>query len=140
LKVFWKGIAVNTTVVHPLVRRNHLTKAFMSRADPQFNLRIPAELKTRIEDAAKHNKRSATAEIIARLEESFASASHRIVRAVEPATQGDAADLEEIELNLGIVLEQVKHFASTRHKQGRPLGVDTGVWVQHKLKENAKDK
>lgn len=43
----------------------------MSRTDPQFNLRIPAELKGLVEDAAKKNKRSATAEIIARLEESF---------------------------------------------------------------------
>jgi len=43
----------------------------MSRTDPQFNLRIPAALKAQVEDAAKHNKRSATAEIIARLEASF---------------------------------------------------------------------
>lgn len=43
----------------------------MSRTDPQFNLRIPAALKARIEDAAKANKRSATAEIIDRLEASI---------------------------------------------------------------------
>ncbi|SFC84748.1 Arc-like DNA binding domain-containing protein [Pseudomonas citronellolis] len=43
----------------------------MSRIDPQFNLRIPADLKSRVEEAAKLNKRSATAEIIARLEETF---------------------------------------------------------------------
>lgn len=40
----------------------------MSRSDPQFNLRIPAELKLSIEEAAQRNKRSATAEIIDRLQ------------------------------------------------------------------------
>ncbi|MFG5862701.1 Arc family DNA-binding protein [Metapseudomonas sp. CR1201] len=43
----------------------------MSRTDPQFNLRIPEELRERVMSAAKANKRSATAEIIARLEDSF---------------------------------------------------------------------
>ena len=43
----------------------------MSRSDPQFNLRIPVELKANVEEAAKLNKRSATAEILARLQESF---------------------------------------------------------------------
>lgn len=44
----------------------------MSRSDPQFNLRIPAELKLSIEEAAQRNKRSATAEIIDRLEATIA--------------------------------------------------------------------
>ena len=43
----------------------------MSRTDPQFNLRIPAELKEKVESAARHAKRSATAEIISRLEYTF---------------------------------------------------------------------
>lgn len=43
----------------------------MSRTDPQFNLRIPVALKTKIEDSARQNKRSATAEIIARIEATF---------------------------------------------------------------------
>lgn len=47
----------------------------MSRTDPQFNLRIPAELKGRIEEAAQQNKRSATAEIIARLESTILDSS-----------------------------------------------------------------
>ncbi|MDH1104829.1 Arc family DNA-binding protein [Pseudomonas otitidis] len=45
----------------------------MSRTDPQFNLRIPAELREKVMTAAQENKRSATAEIIARLEDSFLS-------------------------------------------------------------------
>lgn len=88
----------------------------MSRTDPQFNLRIPAALKAQVEDAAKHNKRSATAEIIARLEESFSPEIHRIIRAVEPATKGPLPELEELQLNLEIVLEQVKHLAAAKKK------------------------
>lgn len=88
----------------------------MSRTDPQFNLRIPAPLKAQVEEAAKHNKRSATAEIIARLEESFSSDIHRIIRAVEPTTKGPLPELEELQLNLEIVLEQVKHLTAERQK------------------------
>ncbi|MFK4442868.1 uncharacterized protein (DUF1778 family) [Caballeronia udeis] len=43
----------------------------MSRDDPQFNLRVPADLKGRLERAAAASKRSMTAEVLARLEESF---------------------------------------------------------------------
>lgn len=44
----------------------------MSREDPQFKLRLPQELRDRIEQAAKESKRSLNAEIVARLELSFA--------------------------------------------------------------------
>ncbi|HCF7328962.1 TPA: Arc family DNA-binding protein [Pseudomonas aeruginosa] len=40
----------------------------MGRTDPQFNLRLPETLKDKIVAAANENKRSATAEILARLE------------------------------------------------------------------------
>lgn len=43
----------------------------MSRAHPQVNFRMPAELKERLETAARQNGRSTTAELIARLEASF---------------------------------------------------------------------
>ncbi|WP_124303174.1 Arc family DNA-binding protein [Pseudomonas chlororaphis] len=43
----------------------------MSRTDPQFNLRIPEALRDQVMNAAKENGRSATAEILARLELSF---------------------------------------------------------------------
>lgn len=51
----------------------------MSRTDPQFNLRIPEELRDRVMAAAKTNKRSATAEIIARLEASFTPTSKMLL-------------------------------------------------------------
>ncbi|MEN6404382.1 MAG: Arc family DNA-binding protein [Armatimonadia bacterium] len=44
----------------------------MSRDDPQFKLRLPIELRDRIEQAAKESKRSLNAEMVARLEMSFA--------------------------------------------------------------------
>ncbi|GEM_PF-7124782 len=43
----------------------------MSREDAQFKLRMPAKVKTRIEEAAGKNRRSLNAEILARLERSF---------------------------------------------------------------------
>lgn len=45
----------------------------MAREDLHFRLRIPEELKHRIEKAAAGSHRSMTAEIVARLENSFAN-------------------------------------------------------------------
>ena len=41
------------------------------QTDPQYKLRLPADLKLRIEAAARENNRSMNAEIIQRLEYSF---------------------------------------------------------------------
>lgn len=43
----------------------------MSKADVQFNLRVPSDLKEKVESVAKENGRSINAEAIARLESSF---------------------------------------------------------------------
>ena len=43
----------------------------MSRTDPQMRIRLPAELKKHIEDAAKAAGRSMNAEIVKRLSESI---------------------------------------------------------------------
>lgn len=43
----------------------------MARNDPQVNLRMSADLKDMLDQAAAENKRSLTAEIVARLEETF---------------------------------------------------------------------
>lgn len=45
----------------------------MARNDPQMNLRVPMELKERIEKAALDNGRTITAEAVYRLEQSFDS-------------------------------------------------------------------
>ena len=43
----------------------------MARTDPQFNLRVPIELKQQVENAAKESSRSINAEAVFRLEQSF---------------------------------------------------------------------
>lgn len=43
----------------------------MSREDPQLRIRLPIELKEKIDDAAKSNNRSMNAEIVQRLDASF---------------------------------------------------------------------
>jgi len=53
---------VNTTVVYRTV----------SRSDPQMSLRLPGNLKPRLVEVARANGRTINAEIVARLERSFA--------------------------------------------------------------------
>ena len=43
----------------------------MARTDPQFNVRMPADLKEKIEEAAKENGRSMNAEIVYLLQRSI---------------------------------------------------------------------
>lgn len=45
----------------------------MARGDTQINVRIPDELKARLDEAAAENRRSMTAELVGRLEASFNS-------------------------------------------------------------------
>lgn len=77
---------------------------------------MPYELYELLKESADKNRRSVNAELIARLEESFSPATHKIIRAVEPITQGSLPELEDIKLNLEIVLEQVKHIAASHDK------------------------
>lgn len=58
------SIAVKTTVVH---------YSRMSREDPQFKLRMPAEIRAQAEQAAKASGRSLNSELVARIESSFLS-------------------------------------------------------------------
>jgi len=46
----------------------------MARTDPQVNFRIPAELKDKLDNAAKESGRTLTAELILRLESTFLDA------------------------------------------------------------------
>jgi hypothetical protein len=50
----------------------------MTRADTQLKFRIPPDLKPRLEQAARTNKRSINMEVIARLEQSFKTEGHRV--------------------------------------------------------------
>ena len=58
------SIAVKTTVIHDLQ---------MSREDPQFKLRMTADLRSQAEQAAKASGRSLNSELVARIESSFLS-------------------------------------------------------------------
>lgn len=44
----------------------------MNRTDSQFKLRMPAAIRAKVEQAAKDSRRSLNAEIVVRLEASFA--------------------------------------------------------------------
>ncbi|WP_105634336.1 Arc family DNA-binding protein [Cronobacter dublinensis] len=60
----------------------------MSREDPQLRIRLPIELKEKIEEIAKANNRSMNAEIVQRLASSFlAEVSDDEVLSVEEAIQ-----------------------------------------------------
>ncbi|HHT8226877.1 TPA: Arc family DNA-binding protein [Citrobacter braakii] len=55
----------------------------MSREDPQLRIRLPIELKEKIEETAKANNRSMNAEIVKRLDSSFMSeiSEHEVISA-----------------------------------------------------------
>lgn len=61
----------------------------MDDTGTQFNLRMPPPLRERLNEAAKRNRRSATAEALVRLEESFRRDG------VDPTT-GEALSLQEL--------------------------------------------
>ncbi|MDQ7975905.1 Arc family DNA-binding protein [Paraburkholderia sp. SARCC-3016] len=71
----------------------------MARDEPQVNLRIPAALKDRLDKASDRNKRSLTAEIVARLEESFS-------KDPAPVTQVDPYTLDLFAEKVGQVLDE----------------------------------
>ncbi|WP_079202653.1 Arc family DNA-binding protein [Pseudomonas sp. CC6-YY-74] len=50
----------------------------MSRTDPQFKLRMPTELHAQLEQIAKEARRSLNAEIVLRLEATFAQAKQEV--------------------------------------------------------------
>jgi hypothetical protein len=53
----------------------------MARDDPKFIVRMPAELKSRLEQVARANGRSTTAEVVQRLQASFVPRPHQPVDA-----------------------------------------------------------
>lgn len=72
----------------------------MARDDPQINLRIPAALKERLDEASVQSKRSLTAEVVARLEESFDAGSSK------PRTTVDDRTLDLFAEKVGQVLDE----------------------------------
>ncbi len=90
------SIAVNTTVVQ---------YSKMSRDDPQFKLRLPAELKARIDREAEASRRSINAEIIARLE--LALLSGEAADELIPAVKAKEISIEARQSIPGIVKRRI---------------------------------
>lgn len=81
----------------------------MARSDAQHNHRLPPALKSLLDDAARANKRSLTAEINARLEQSFSSSvAGKTLEGGEspvPALLGLDRKLSALCSHLGVKLE-----------------------------------
>lgn len=80
----------------------------MARTDPQVNFRMPADLKSRLEDAAKQHGRSVTQEIIARLEASLRPAEESTDQKAAEQAQFLVDTLTAVANNLGIPLPKKK--------------------------------
>lgn len=82
------------------------------RDDPRHNLRLPPELKAKLGHAAIDNGRSMNAEILARLEDSFApDATSQIVdllRGVPALTDNDRLTLGKLLVTAGSILTRPK--------------------------------
>lgn len=59
----------------------------MTREDPQMKLRLPPDLKDRLTEAATANNRSLNAEVVSRLQDSFANHVGRGTRVSEHALE-----------------------------------------------------
>lgn len=59
---------------------------YYKQTDPQHNIRIPIELKTKIAESAKAHNRSMNADIVARLEKSFETDSNQVALLQEEIT------------------------------------------------------
>lgn len=59
---------------------------YYKQTDPQHNIRIPIELKTKIAESAKAHNRSMNADIVARLEKSFEIDSNQVALLQEEIT------------------------------------------------------
>lgn len=77
----------------------------MARNDPQMNLRVPMELKEKIEKTALENGRTITAEAVYRLEQSFEKddAAEFDKEFVLQVIQNQQATIQDL-------TDQIKHF------------------------------
>ena len=102
--------------------------AGMATGDTQFKLIIPAALKKRLDGAADQSRRSLSAEIVARLEQSF-SAPHIEIVSLKPIglDKDKAAAFVGIDPN-----EFVKWWKSGQMPQPRMVG-DFPIWDREEL-------
>ena len=104
----WRSIST-VLYSYPLAECNSTVLYFwMSRTDPQINIRLPDELKAKLREEARKNTRTMNAEIVNRLEMSFASTA-RLNAGVEKASF-DRDLLEEIRLALHVIENEMDDF------------------------------
>ena len=80
----------------------------MARNDPQMNLRVPMELKEKIEKAALDNGRTITAEAVYRLEQSF----------LEPSKVTIDFDKKSAEVFTQVVSDSMANILASLSEQG----------------------
>ena len=103
----------------------------MARTDPQFNVRMPADLKEKIEEAAKENGRSMNAEIVYRLQQSLehdqnrSGIGHMEFRVVDPSIGkgpqkifNALEEMEKILLGTKKMLEEAEHDEDGENHKG----------------------
>lgn len=105
----------------------------MSREDPQFKLRMPAELRAQAEQAAKAAGRSLNAELVARMEASFlsTSTSENLIpakRARELALMARASIPDEIRRRVIDAISRAVRFGhSEAYASLADLHLDSGI-------------
>ncbi|MDN6322764.1 MAG: Arc family DNA-binding protein [Halomonas sp.] len=69
------------------------------QTDPQYKLRLPADLKEKIKQASEENHRSMNAEIVARLQESFEPPSSSDFVSMRRSNIGHVLDKESVTID-----------------------------------------
>lgn len=92
----------------------------MARTDPQVNLRVPADLKDRLDAAAAEGRRSLTAEVVERLEESFHSPL--VIEELHGQIAVAEAKIEDLQNKLASAFETVeREMQKLLYADGRRL-------------------
>jgi len=86
------------------------------QTDPQYKLRLPADLKEKIKKASEENHRSMNAEIVARLEESFGEAL--VLDGDAAPSDGDfsADDVIAMYRELDTAMKNIRRLRASREK------------------------
>ena len=88
----------------------------MARNDPTIYMRIPAELKEKLDAAAEENRRSMTAEVVARLQATF---DETVVTTVEARVRPGAEE-KRFEFNADEIADKVVERLEGRNKAKSP--------------------
>lgn len=115
------------SLLHNDVKAKNIYIVPMTRNDPFFKLRLPEDLRNRLEKHAKQNHRSLTAEILARVDETFSDTNERLEKlekAVFDGKMGNENLLKGVNSLLDIIdtlQELVKANTEWRETTGKYL-------------------